>query len=186
MLELVRDALYRGSELSYLPADFYLRRGMFAGEDLTPARYLPNFPECRPRRPLSYRAGEEIARELFADPFFAGWFIAAQRVYELAEEYRRDNGAEEVLERFCAELLAPDLEHIRERLLASADLLRRCGREPSLVRRVVALAESLRVTPLPHHLHPFLRGFAIESLEVAAEALAHGGEGPKTKADEEV
>jgi hypothetical protein len=176
VLELLRDALYHSSDFSYLPADFYMRRGMFAGEDLTPAPYRPVFAEPAKRPLLSYRAGEEISRELFADPFFAGWFIAAQRVYEFAEEYRRSGAAEHVLERFCSELLAPDLELIRERLLASADLLRRVGREASLVKRVVALAASLGASPLPHHLHPFLRVFALESMQVARDALAQGEE----------
>ena len=172
VLELLRDALYRSTDLSYLPADFYLRRGMFAGEDLTPAPYRPSFPEYAPLRGLSYQGGEEICRELFADPFFAGRLAPAKRVYDLAEEYRRCEAGEPVLERVCTEFLGPDLELIRERLLSSADLLRRCGKDGGLARKVVALAESLAGNPLPHHLHPFLRGLAAESVESARAVLA--------------
>ena len=186
VLELVRNALHWSRDLCYLPADFYLRRGMFAGEDLTPAPHRPEFPEFPARPAFSYREGEEVSARLFADPFFAGWFIAQQRVYDFAEEQRRGEDPEQIVERFCAELLTPELELIQERLFSAADLMRRCGRESALVAGAVALARSIGNHRLPHHLHPFLRGFAIESLEVAAEALAHGGEGPKTKADEEV
>jgi hypothetical protein len=176
VLAQLRDALHWSQDLCYLPADYYLRRGMFAGEDLTPAPYRPVFP-AEPA--LSYREGEDISRRLFADPFFAGWFIAQQRVYDYAEEYRRGEDLEGILARFCAELLTPELEQIRERLLCSADLMRSCGREPAFVGRVVALAQSLQGYALPHHLHPFLRGFALESMEIAREALAQGGAAPE-------
>ena len=179
VIELLRDALYRSGDLCYLPADFYMRRGMFAGEDLTPAPYRPSFPESPQGRGLRYRAGEEICRELFADPFFAGRLVPAGRVYDLAEECRRGVVTEQVLERVCAELLGPELELIRERLLCSADLMRRCGAESAYVGRVVALARSLDGYKLPHHLHPFLRGFALESMEIAREALAHGAGRPR-------
>jgi hypothetical protein len=150
---------------------------MFAGFDLMPAPYRPTFAEYPLGRGLSYREGEEISRELFADTFFAGWFMAGQRVYDFADEYRRAEAREQVLERFCAELLAPELELIRERLLSSADLMRRCGRDSGLVARVVALAASLAGNPLPHHLHPFLRVFALQSMEIAREALALDDDG---------
>ena len=184
VVELIRDALYWSRELCYLPADYYLRRGMFAGEDLTPAPYLPGFPEFPARHPLSHREGEEVSRRLFADPFFAGWFMAQQSVYDFAEQYRRGDDLEQILVRFCAELLTPELELIEQRLLSSADLMRRCGREGAYVGRVVALARSLHDYRLPHHLHPFLRGFALESMEIAREALAHGGESPLLAAEE--
>lgn len=178
LLELIRDALHYSRDLCYLPADFYMRRGMFTGHDLTPAPYHPDFAEYAKARGLTYRQGEEICRELFADPFFEGWFMASERVSQFAEEYRgADLGEQElVLERFCAELLAPELELIRDRLLAGADFMRQCGREKGFVGRVVALAGSLVGNPLPHHLHPFLRGFALESMEIAREALALCGE----------
>ena len=179
LLDLLRDALHWSHDLCYLPADYYLRRGMFAGEDLTPAPYRPEFPEYPEWPVLSYREGEEVSRRLFADPFFSGWFLAQQRVYDFAEEYRRGEELEPILERFCAELLTPELELIRERLLCSADLMRRCGAESAYVGRVVALARSLDGYKLPHHLHPFLRGFALESMEIAREALAHGAGRPR-------
>jgi hypothetical protein len=184
VLALLRDALHWSRDLCYLPADFYLRRGMFAGQELTPAPYRPEFPEYPKEPALSYREGEDITRRLFEDPFFAGWFMAGQRVYDFAEEYRCGEDLEPILERFCAELLTPELELIRERLLASADLMRRSGRGSSFVGRVVALARSLEGYRLPHHLHPFLRGFAMESLEIARDALAQGEDGCPQAAEE--
>ncbi|GFO67558.1 hypothetical protein GMLC_11370 [Geomonas limicola] len=168
VIDLLRDALYHSGDLCYLPADFYLRRSMFAGVDLTPLPYRPAFP---PQPRLSYRQGEEIVLTLFADPFFAGWFIEGERVCSYAGELRQGGDHDEILSRFCTELITPHLELIRERLLASADLMRRCGREHSLVSQVVALAQSLEDYRLPHHLHPFLRGFALESMEIAGQSL---------------
>lgn len=185
LLDLIRDALYWSRDLCYLPADYYLRRGMFSGEDLTPAPYRPQFPEHAVRPPLTYREGEELSRRLFADPFFSGWFIAQQRVYDLVEECREDADLEEILVRFCAEHLTPELAEIRERLLLNADLMRRLGVDHAYVGGIVALAQSLENYRLPHHLHPFLRGFALESIQLAAEALARGEKGPLPGAEGE-
>jgi len=168
VIDLVRDALHHSSDLCYLPADYYLRRGMFAGVDLAP---LPYRPVLAGARRLSYRQGEEIVGRLFADPFFAGWFIEGDRVCVYAEELRSGGDHDDIIARFCAELLTPELELIRERLVASADLMQRCGRDGSFVADVVALAQSLEEYRLPHHLHPFLRGFALESMEIAGQSL---------------
>ena len=184
LLDLVRDALYWSRELCYLPADFYMRRGIFAGERMIPAPFAPTLIALPQRRALSFQEGEQASRDLFADPFFSGWFMASQRVYDYAEEHRSGEHAEQVLERFCDELLAPELEVIRERLLINADLMRRCGRAKGDVAKVVALAESLIDNPLPHHLHPFLRCFALESMEIARESLERGYEPPLRAVEE--
>ncbi|GFO56778.1 hypothetical protein GMSM_37850 [Geomonas sp. Red276] len=172
VIDLIRDALFWSKELCYLPADFYMRRGMFSGTDLSPIPYVPSFSRAENGRRLSFAEGEETCREIFSDPFFSGWFLAGERVQPYAEEYQGGADREKVLERFCRELLSPEVELIRERMLLTADLMKRCGRRPNLVGRMVSLAESLDNNPLPHHLHPFLRAFAIESLEIAREALA--------------
>jgi len=185
LLDLVRDALYWSRDLCYLPADFYMRRGIFAGENMTPAPYAAKLTGLPRSRPLSFLEGEQLAQNLFADSFFSGWFMADQRVYDFAEEYRSGKSTEQVLERFCSELLAPELELIRERLLISADLMRRCGRDNREAAKVVALADSLMDNPLPHHLHPFLRRFALESMEIARESLERG-EDPPLRAVEEL
>ncbi|MBJ6726189.1 HEAT repeat domain-containing protein [Geomesophilobacter sediminis] len=171
VVELLADALYFSRDLAYLPADFYLQRGMFRGEDLTPRRYRPQFGEQRPRRAMSYAEGEEASAQLFSDPFFAACFMADERVYDFAAEHG-PSSSEALLKRFCSELLSPKLDRIRERLLLSADLMRRCGRDRRAVARVVGLAESLEGYRLPHHLHPFLRRFALESLQAAHGALS--------------
>ncbi|MBU5611832.1 HEAT repeat domain-containing protein [Geomonas azotofigens] len=184
LLDLVRDALYWSRDLCYLPADFYMRRGIFAGEDMTPARYSEKLTDLPRSRVLSFQEGDQLAQRLFADSFFSGWFMAAQRVYDFAEEYRSGKGSDQVIERFCSELIAPELELIRERLLVSADLMRRCGRDNLEVARIVRLADSLIDNPLPHHLHPFLRRFALESMEIARESLERGDEPPLRAVEE--
>lgn len=184
LLDLVRDALYWSRDLCYLPADFYMRRGIFAGEDMTAAPYADKLATLPRSRRLSFQEGDQLAERLFADSFFSGWFMAEQRVYDLAEEYRSGQGREELIERFCSELLAPELELIRERLLSSADLMRHCGRDNVEAARVAALADSLLDNPLPHHLHPFLRRFAAESMEIARESLERGDEPPLRAVEE--
>jgi hypothetical protein len=172
VIALLRDALYWSGDLCYLPADYYLRRTMFAGVDLSPQRFHPSF-EAAPL--LTYREGEEISRQFFEDPLFTGWYLGGEQVLEIAEEFQRGADREAALTRICSELITPELEPLRERLLNCADLMRRCGRGGSFVTRLVALAASLKQYKLPHHLHPFLRAFAWESLEIALETLAEGG-----------
>ncbi|HBA89614.1 MAG TPA: HEAT repeat domain-containing protein [Geobacter sp.] len=184
VIDLVRDALYWSGDLCYLPADFYMRRGIFAGEEMTPVHFASTLPVLERYRVLSYQEGEQISRELFADPFFSGWFMASQRVHDFAEEYRSGKDQEHVLERLCAELLAPELELVRERLLMAADMMRRCCRGQRDVERVIALAQSIPSGSLPHHQHPFLRAFALESMEVARESLERGEEPPLRMAEE--
>uniref|UniRef100_C6E7R0 HEAT repeat domain-containing protein n=1 Tax=Geobacter sp. (strain M21) TaxID=443144 RepID=C6E7R0_GEOSM len=184
LLALVRDALYWSRELCYLPADFYMRRGIFAGEEMTPAPFAPTLADLPQQRVLSFEEGESAARALFDNPLFTGWFMASQRVYDYAEECRAGADVEQVLQRFCEELLAPELELIRERLLVSADLMRVLGTPGFEVANVVSLAESLIDNPLPFHLHPFLRFFALESMEIAKESLERGEEPPLRAAEE--
>lgn len=178
LIDLIRDALHWSRDLCYLPADFYMRRGIFAGVDLSPAPIAERLTGLPAPQALSFLEGERVAQRLFEDPFFSGWYMAAQRVYDLAEEFLSGSDAEQVLERFCAELLTPDLELIRERLLLSADLMLHCGRDKGEVAKVVGLAGSLVDNPLPPHLHPFLRRFAMESMEIARQSLARGDELP--------
>jgi len=174
VVALVRDALYWSGDLSYLPADFYLRRRLFRGVDLTPRPFSPELEEYRMGRPLRYLEGERISEELLRDPFFGGWVFVQRRVYDLARQYREGQDREEVLALLCGELLAPQAELLAGRLMAVADLMRECGSACGKVAEVVALAHSIASYPLPYHLHPFLRRCAIESIEAAADVLDGG------------
>jgi hypothetical protein len=182
---LVKDSLFRNRQnFSPLPPEFYVRRGIFRSEDITPAPYRPEF---KGYDLAGLAASAPLVAEsatLFDDEFFAGWFMASGRVYDFAEEWselekkgrkgRQAQGVESVLERFCRELIVPDTEQIRQRLFFTADLMRQTGRERGVVEKTLAAAQSLGSSPLPCHLHPFLRRFALESMDVAREALAEG------------
>ncbi|UFS72192.1 HEAT repeat domain-containing protein [Geomonas sp. RF6] len=174
VVALVRDALYWSRDLSWLPADFYLRRRIFSGVDLTPAPFRAAVEDYRLSRGLTYFEGERISGELLEDPFCAGWLMLQRRVYEVAGRCRQGESEEEVLAALCAELIAPQVGLVAARLVAVADLMRECGRERSTVLQVLGLARSLQSYPLPYHLHPFLRRLASESLRVAARALQEG------------
>lgn len=184
-LLLARDALYRSTENPLgLPAEFYVRRGMFHAEELVPSQYHPDFQDCGLRRVPRLSGGSEAFDSLFDDDFFSCWFMANVSVYDFAEEWRElekncsgkllAQGLESILERFCRKLFAPEVDLIQRRLLLTADLMRHVGRESSLVEKTVALASSLGKYELPYHFHPFLRRFALESMDMAREALAEG------------
>jgi len=52
--------------------------------------------------------------------------------------------------------------------------LQKTGREPSLVERTLAAALSIAQSRQSNQLHPFLRRLALESIDLAGEALAEG------------
>jgi HEAT repeats len=184
-LQLVGDAIFRcRQEGAFLPADYYLRSGMFQAGEIKPAPYSPDFTGFELPGPTV--ASRLIAESgaLFDDDFFAGWFLVGGRVYDFAEEWielertaggkPQLKGMESLVERFCGELLAPETEVIRARLRLTADLMRRTGREREVVEQTLAVAASLAKAGLPHHRHPFLKRFALESMDMAREALAEG------------
>ena len=185
VLKLVNDAIYRCRQLgAFLPAEFYVLAGMFQDEELVPALYTPDFTGYD--LPGAATVSRFIARSaaLFDDDYFAGWFLACPRVYDFAEEWielEKINGngmlvreMECLVERFCVELLAPELNSIQTRLLLTADLMRRTGREKGLVEQTLAVAINLMNSGLPINRHPFLKRFALESMDMAREVLAEG------------
>jgi len=184
VMELLRDALHHSTDLSYLPADFYLRRGMFYGEELTPKPYRPRCQELAGRGRLTYSEGEEISRELFAEHFFAGNFLPEQRLNELVRECGGVADGEQLLARFCGRLDGEEVEQIRERFWSHVDFMLQAGKSRRLVYSAASLAESLAANPLPNHQHPFLRALAKESIEWVQTGLAPGEEGRRPIAEE--
>jgi hypothetical protein len=184
-LTLIRDALSLGGENGlFLPAEFYVWRRQFSpGEDF-PAAYLPDFTGWDLQ--ALGRSAHHIAgsTSLFDDDFFAGWGITKGRVCDYAEEWLQleksvdgaalARGMEALLTRFCGELLVPELERLKRRLLLTADLMRNTGRERALVEKALAAAMSLDAPQFRHRLHPFLKRLALESMDLAREALEEG------------
>jgi len=184
-LHLLRDAIFRNQDtLFQLPPEYYVLKGIFRGEDLTPTPFIPDFSQfdlnalAHSTRQIKNGAG------LFEDDYFAGWYMATCRVYDMSEEWvslekRGDGkslakGFDAILDRFCSELIAPIMEQIRNRLLLTADLMIKTGRERSITEVTLASALSLGTFKMPYHLHPFLRQLAIESMDAAREAMAEG------------
>ena len=183
--QLLRDALFRNRDtLFQLPPEYYVLKGIFKGEDLTPTPYLPDFAGFD-LNALAYATQYVISSaDLFDDDYFAGWYIATCRVYDFAEEWLAlekkgdrkalSKGLESILDRFSREMIAPAIEQIRNRLLLTADLFLRTGRERQLVEATLAVALSVTSFTMPYHFHPFLRRLALESMDAAREALAEG------------
>lgn len=194
--ELVRDAISRSVAAGfYLPPEFYVRQGIFAGIDLTPAPYVPSFAGIdleMVATPARIAAGEE----LLDDGLFDGWYVFTGRTRLLADELARlgeadpfarndVEGIDRFLERWCREQLAPRLERIVRRLFLAADLMLRAGREQQRVELVLATALSLSRAAVPLHRHPFLRRWLVEMIEMVREARAEGYEFPPPHGDDE-
>lgn len=182
---LIRDSLFRSRQnFSQLPPEFYVRRGILRGEDLTPTQYIPEFAEYDVKNLAGPSQCIAESSVLFDDDYFAGWFMASARVYDYAEEWREldktgggniaDKEMESILERFCRELIAPETELIRERLLLTADLMRQTGKDKGLMEKALAAAYSIESKEVRGRFHPFLERFAFESIDMAREALGEG------------
>jgi hypothetical protein len=182
---LVKDALCQsGEQMTHLPAQFYVGRGIFRGIDLAPAPYLPAFDGWDLE---SIAASPRLLAEsaqLLDDEYFEGWFLMNSRVCDFAEEFQaletkvaplgRANALESLLKKFCQELVTPHIEKIARRLLLTADFFQKTGSEPLLVERTLAAALSIGQFRKSGQLHPFLRRLALESIDLAGEALAEG------------
>jgi hypothetical protein len=184
-LQLTNDAIYRSREQgAYLPAEFYVLAELFHDGEIAPAPYTADFRDYHP--PGAVVVSRLIAKSasLFDDEYFATWFMVSPRVYDFAEEWmelEKNIGKnklvkemESLVERFCRELLAPDLETVRDRMILTADLMIRTGREKELVGQTLAVALNMTNSILPLHRHPFLKRYALESMDMAREALAEG------------
>ncbi|GAB7025203.1 HEAT repeat domain-containing protein [Geotalea toluenoxydans] len=178
---LMQDALYRNRETgTELPAEFYVRSGMFSRGQLVPTIYEPPLQPTKAKVRLTNDCLDEIAD----DDFFSCWFMTDSSVYGYAAEWRDlqlrcsgrelTRGLELILARFCQELFPHLVERIHRRLLLVADLMRRVGRDPRLAEKTAALAGNVAEFKLPYHFHPFLRRLALESMDMAREALEEG------------
>ncbi|HEY6872104.1 MAG TPA: HEAT repeat domain-containing protein [Geobacteraceae bacterium] len=184
-LALVRDAICRSGENgSLLPPEFYVRRRMFTAEEIAPAPYTPAFTGYDLNGPAVSARHVAGGAALLDDDFFAGWVLANGRVCAFAEEWsdmektadpsRLRRGLESILERFCTDLLVPELERIKQRLLLTADLMQQTGRDRELIELTLAAGASLAAPRLQSRHHPFLKRLALESMDMAREALAEG------------
>jgi hypothetical protein len=195
-LKLANDAVYRsGEQCQLLPPEFYVLGGTFQDGMKDPSPYIPDFSGYVP--PGAAAVSRMIARSaaLFDDDYFAGWFMACGRVYDFAEEWiemeKRTGESmltrkmESLVARFCKELLAPEIEAIRARLILTADLMRQTDREKELMEQTLAVALNLTNCGLPLHRHPFLKRFALESMDMAREALAEGYDPREQECDED-
>jgi len=180
---------------AFLPAEFYVLAGMFQDGEIASIQYEPDLSGYD--QPGAVVISHLIARSaaLFDDDYFAAWFLASPRVYDYAEEWvelEKRAGErmlvkemESLVERFCSELLLPEMETIRERLILTADLMLHTGREKELVGQTLAVAMNLMNSVLPLHKHPFLKRFALESMDMARESLAEGYDLREHQCDED-
>ena len=186
-LHLIRDALFLSREQEIdLPPELFVRSAMFGDRLLKPLLWIPDFAayDLHATAVSSLRLRESA--QLLDDPFFCDWILATPAVYDLAEEWgkvataadrhEREHAAvaRGLVERFCREIITPELERITRRLFLTADLMQETGEEAGQVERTLAVAFCISGSRLPAHAHPFLRRLALESLEAAREALAEG------------
>lgn len=193
--ELVGDSLERSHATGfYLPPEFYVRQRIFAGIDLTPRSYIPHFEgfDLDTADDPSLVAGSAA---LLDDGYFDGWFFFDSRTRLLAEELEQlgddpfaredEPAADRFLERWCRREVVPRLERIVRRLLLTADLMVRSGREKRLVAQTLAVAVSLSRGTVAPHRHPFLRRWLLELIGMVRDARAEGYQFPPTPWDDE-
>jgi HEAT repeats len=184
-LTLIRDALTLGDgDGLFLTAEFYVWRRRFGPGEVFPEAYSPLFAGWDLQTLGNSARLIAGSAALFDDEFFVGWGLAKGRVCDFAEEWIEleksaegpcpARGMEALLMRFCTELLVPELARLRRRLLLTADLMRQTGREKALVEKALAAAMSLDAPQFRHRVHPFLKRLALESMDLAREALAEG------------
>lgn len=181
-LLLLKDALCRNRRESYpLPPEFYLRRALFAPDEIIPALYEPLPVKWSLKATPALLA---LSAKLFDDEFFAGWSLESHKVYEVAAEWLElekshaekelAKDLERLIEGLCREEFQPRLAEISRRLVLNADYLARTGADGEIVKIALVAAESLSQFSMPCHLHPFIRRFAMESMIVAREAMDDG------------
>jgi hypothetical protein len=185
VLPLVQDALIRNAESGVaLPPEFYVWRRMFSADEIAPKLYTPIF-KGYDLESLAVSARHIASSPLLLDDLcFASWFLSTDRVYDYAEEWsalektaepaRLAKGVASILERFCGELLVPELEQIKRRLLLTADFMQQTGKDRELIEQALAAGLSLALPRLKSRYHPFLKRLALESMDMAREALAEG------------
>ncbi len=194
LLSLLKDATLQSIEQNfYLPPDLYAGRYLLGSVDASPAQYLPSFPAALldglvERLPSHLAASETLLEE----PFFEGWIYSDPLVYDLAESSapvpllsRAADEQEPFVERFCTELLEPHKLGLLRRLLLTADLMQQCGTESKPVQRVLAVALSLVGAPIPLSRHPFIRRLALDSIEMARQALEEGFDPRRQQLDDD-
>jgi hypothetical protein len=181
-IELLKGAIFSNLKQEYpLPPEFMLRRRLFAPEEIQPHPYTPSLSKWALKSTPSLLA---LSAQLFEEEFFAGWAIESCLVYDIAEEWllleksvsKKELGSalERFIEKLCKEEFESKLEDVSRRLVLNADYLARTGVDGELVKAALVAADSIKEFPLPCHLHPFLRRFAMESMIVAREALEDG------------
>lgn len=194
-VQLIRDALHQSLERGfYLPPDFYGSRYLFGSHDLRPAAYIPGFPAAlldgiMDRMPSLLASCEELLDE----PFMEGWIFSDRLVYELAETAGAETPLpdlpaeklQQLLERFCVELLEPDKAVLVRRLLLTADYLLQVGCHKRLVQKVLALGLSLAGSSAAMQQHPFIRRLAFDSIESARQALVEGFDPRQHRGDQD-
>ena len=185
VLRLTNDSIHRSRRQgAFLPAEFYVLAGMFEDGEISPAPYAADFGYYDFPDPVTLTRMIARSAALFDDDYFAAWVITSPRVFDFAEEWmglEKNSGErslvgelESLVERFSGELMAPDLDAIRERLILTADLMRRTGRDREIWEQVLVVALNLRNSVIPLSRHPFFKRFAMESMDMAREALTEG------------
>ncbi|HEY6839096.1 MAG TPA: HEAT repeat domain-containing protein, partial [Geobacteraceae bacterium] len=183
-LRLVRDALHRSREEErFLPAEFYVWRRYFDETELAPLACAPSLPDGEDELAVAAWHGHSWEL-LLEDDYFVGWIMANHRVYDLAEEWlgleKKTADAEltqvmdAFLKRACTELLEPEMERLQGRLVRMTDFMTQTGRDADVVEKTRAVARSLALPRAAGSHHPFLRRYALDSLEAARDALNEG------------
>lgn len=186
-LALLRDAIFSSHKQGFhLPPDFYVDMRLFDPALLRPEAYIPRFSLVY-LESIVDRIPDYISdsNELLDNAGLEGWMLSEPAVYDEAERLNgledttsgrgiTDDVLEEIIVRFCAEMIAPRRAEIVKRLLLTADFMQQTGVEGRVIQHTLATALSLVGGFVPEESHPFIRRLILDSLDMARQALAEG------------
>ncbi len=189
-LVLIRDALWCNHTCHQsIPPEFALWKDLFAGQELSPQRYEPDWEEMGLDVP-TLQADDELLEksyELHNYDEFAGWFDQSAATYDYCAEMlallERHQGQilEELidllLERYAMGVFEAKVSLIRRNLELVADMLIRAGKSHELAQMALVAALQLNNGQVALHHHPFIERMMEESLDFAEVNILHGFNG---------
>ncbi|PKM81308.1 MAG: hypothetical protein CVU89_09850 [Firmicutes bacterium HGW-Firmicutes-14] len=144
--------------------------------------YVPSVNSLLPKTQKMLQESFSRTEMLLDYPEFTGWYEETPEVYDIAETFLDVSGRfgdkpifEERVEQLITEVInraiRPVIPELRERLLLTADFIKKTGNRNLAGDTMVCLAS---LDSVPPERHPFIRRMAYESISSAAYNLENG------------
>ncbi len=159
LLRLISDAMH----INYIkgipfPMEFLFRKKIFYEDLLPPEPYNPSFEDILGNGIEVDREMEEKMGSILEREEFRGFILESERVYEWIRSIM-NCGMDGLYERFYKEVINPELEWIKRRLILTADLMKRRGASKEELLPVLSA-----IYRIEDYNNPFIKRLALESL----------------------